>query len=77
MFGREETLPIDLMLGSPPDEEGEETTQYVVELRNRLEEVFVHVWDSLQATAESQKRSYDVDVKGAAYEVGDLVWWMI
>ena len=51
MFGREVTLPIDLMLGSTPEEEREETTQYAAELRNRLEEVFAHVPVSLQIAA--------------------------
>ena len=76
MFGREVTLPIDLMLGSPPDEEREETTQYAAELRNRLEEVFAHVRDGLQVAAERQKRQYDVKASGTAYEVGDVVWRM-
>ena len=76
MFGREVTLPVDLMLGSPPEYTGEETTQYAAELQNRLEEVYAHVRDSLKVAAERQRRNYDVNASGTAYGTGDLVWRM-
>ena len=75
MFGREVTLPVDLMLGSPSEERAE-TTQYAAELRDRLEEVYAHVRGSLQVAAERQRRNYDVNASGAAYGTGDLVWRM-
>ena len=72
IFGREVTLPIDLMLGSLPEEAREETTQYAAELRSRLEEVYAHVRDSLQVAAERQRHNCDVNASRRHTE--SVIW---
>ena len=58
MFGREATLPIDLLLGRSQMQENSqvEACEYVDELRTKLEDSFQLAREHLKSSAERQKR---------------------
>ena len=76
MFGREATLPIDLIMGRPPNQEGVtlDSSEYVYHLRDRLEDIFEMARHHLKTGAQRQKRLYDRNTSGKAYQEGELVW---
>ena len=47
MFGREIVLPVDLTAGILPGESALDTTEYVIDLRRRLEMIFAGVQEKL------------------------------
>ena len=73
MFGREVRLPVDIMFGRCPEEPAE-TTEYVVHLRNALEQAHEKARQHLKAAQRRQKDYYDLRVFGEPYVAGDRVW---
>lgn len=73
MFGREIRLPIDLMFGRDPDPM-KETTEYVVQLKQHLEEAYEQVRKRTGFVQGRQKDRYDQRAVGGQYNVGDRVW---
>ena len=71
MFGREVTLPIDVMYKEPKDDEDKDYTQ---ELRERLDRTYERVREQGQTELRRQKRNYDKRSHGKLYEVGNFVW---
>ena len=74
MLGRENNLPVDLMVGSPSVEASMSELDYVNELRYRLEAAHDYARRHLQAGANRQKKYYDIKMSGDPYQVGEFVW---
>jgi transposase InsO family protein len=72
-FGREATLPIDVMFGSPNETETE-ASDFVSTLRVNLESAFHDARKSIMAQHQRQKRLYDQRSHGEPYRVRDFVW---
>lgn len=73
VFGREVTMPIDIIMGTA-DAEQHEPGEYLMGLIERLKQTHALARDTLQAAQEYQKRTYDVRTRQRAFEVGDLVY---
>lgn len=75
MFCRENSFPIDLMAGLPPDRKDEMCEiQYVEWLKQSIENVFQFARDKLGSAAKRQKRNYDVHSKCRQITQGEWVW---
>ena len=73
MFGRESRLPIDIMFGGGPAP-GETPSEYVSQLRERLEVAYRTAREHLKGAQKHQKEQYDRKATGGRYSEGDLVW---
>ena len=74
-FGREITLPVDLLVEPPPGEEDPTMLPPVVlQVQERLREVSQTARQHLHHSMVSQKRQYDKNVRLVQYKVGDIVW---
>ena len=73
MFGRETAMPVDLLIGLPPDNP-QEATQYAQQLRERMETAHELARRHLRQSAVRQKKTYDAGVKGATFRAGELCW---
>jgi len=68
VFGRENSLPIDVALDLPPTEEPSQTYDgYVEKLHERLHEAYKLVWKLLGQAAERNKKYYDLRVRLQQY----------
>ena len=74
MLGRQISMPIDIQVGLPPESEPQEELQYLVDLRERLEDAYAIARENLKAGAERQKRYYDLSADHEKFQPGDLVW---
>ena len=76
MFGREVSTPLDVMFEAPEDheDEGEQTSDYVWELREQLRQAHEAARKNLKVNAERQKRAYDRNIKSITYSPKDFVW---
>lgn len=75
MLGRENNLPIDLMVGSPMESERHTCpVEYVEWVRKATEKCNNFVQKSLQNSALKQKKYYDRGLKPRSFNVGDFVW---
>ena len=76
-LGRENRLPVDLLMGLPVNEvNGDHTVDDFVERQQRLaEETFQLVRQNLSRNAQRRKSAYDDKVRETSYEVGDNVWY--
>ena len=73
MLGREITLPIDLMIGTI-ETTNLSSSEYVVRLKNILQQVHQLARDNLLSSQLRQKKDFDLRLKVKTYEVGDLVY---
>ena len=73
MFGREVSVPLDIMV-SLPQAEPQTTCDYVTELRKKLKSAYDLVRNRLKAAANRNKKLYDRNVVGTPFSKGDLVW---
>ena len=75
MFGRNITLPIDIMMGPVPKDGMDYACQveYVEELRGSMESSFHFVRQHLQQSAERQKKYYDNKAENRSFKEGDWV----
>jgi hypothetical protein len=74
MLGREVRLPIDLLFPLPETVVTENSAEYVVGLRKRMEECYDYARQYLKRASERQKRGYDTQLKEQIYRPGDLVF---
>lgn len=74
MFGREVTLPVDLLFPLPDKEGAQDEVEYVHTLRHSLETAYQHARKCLKQAATVQKRDYDTRIKLQEYQIGDLVY---
>ena len=73
MFGRQVTLPVDLMYGISHEEEVL-LPEYVERLKERLRGAYALVRERCGTEHRRQKAIYDEKVHGAPFNPGDLVW---
>ena len=74
-FGREVTLPVDLLLAAPPDEDQEpDVSEYAARLQDRLQTVHAAAREHTTHQMVTQKRHYDANVRLVQYHPGDVVW---
>lgn len=75
MLGREIALPLDLMVGDPPNtSENFCPVEYVEWLKHSMGTVFNFANENLHHSAKRQKRYYDRNIKHREYIPGDFVW---
>ncbi|KAG1939020.1 interleukin-1 receptor accessory protein-like 1-A [Pimephales promelas] len=74
LFGRSPRLPVDLAFGLPVrDSPSPSHSQYVKDLRSRLEESYKLTCQNAQKSAKRNKSRFDQRVKPASLDVGDRV----
>ena len=73
MLNHETNLPIDLMIGAPPENPAC-PVQYVEWVRVAVEHVFEFVQRNLKTSAERQKKLYDRKSGSPKFKIGDTVW---
>ncbi|XP_030834466.1 uncharacterized protein K02A2.6-like [Strongylocentrotus purpuratus] len=71
MFGRELKMLSDQYMIQPDMEVG---TDYVEELRDRMDTVYTRITEHSQKNLRRQKRNYDKKITGSSYEEGNFVW---
>ncbi|XP_039453944.1 LOW QUALITY PROTEIN: uncharacterized protein LOC120432803 [Oreochromis aureus] len=76
MFGHELRTPVDLVFGSPPEQEvcGDPGLGYLHNLLARLREVHQLTRQALRDAGSWQKRAYDTRCKGEGLLPGQHVW---
>lgn len=74
MFGRKPRLPVDLAYGLPlKGDQRKSHSQYVQDLRSRLEEGYQLASRNAQKVAERNKTGFDKKVTATGLEIGDRV----
>jgi hypothetical protein len=73
MFGRELTLPIDLVLGNP-EPLYQTHSDFARQLEKKIKIVHNSVRKNIKFASETQKRKYDHRAVENSYSEGDLVW---
>ncbi|MGH0164280.1 UNVERIFIED_CONTAM: hypothetical protein FKN15_046787 [Acipenser sinensis] len=77
-LGREITEPIDLVAGRPPDDESYLTQpEYVVKLREQMEQAHWIARDVLGQASERAKKQYHKRAQQFQYQIGDAVWYLV
>ena len=78
MLGREVRLPVDLIYGGIPNENGETISygDYVDQLQNRMQRAHDIARKHLGEAAKRQKEIYDSKLCLHSYQTGDLVWYL-
>ena len=74
MFGREIYMPIDVMIGAPPDSPSSQL-DYVSDLQTRLTQAYDLARLHLRESAARQKKYYNFKAHGRTFHVGDSVWF--
>ena len=76
MFGEENNMPIDVMVGGPPTTELDTPCpiEYVEWLRGSLKNAYAYANKQLGVNAKRQKQYYDLKAKPHTYHEGSLVW---
>ncbi|KAK3095582.1 hypothetical protein FSP39_016324 [Pinctada imbricata] len=75
LYGREITLPIDLVFGKPVREELNYDTFFASELDEKLEQIHELARKRIKYASDVQKRHYDHKVHENSYKERDLVWY--
>jgi hypothetical protein len=76
LYGRLPKIPADIVFGKPDNCPSLELeySDYVVELKARLEEIYEYVQNRHKIKVEKMKLVYDRNVRLSNYEAGDRVW---
>ncbi len=74
MLGREVALPLDIMMGPPPEAGPECPVEYVEWVKAASMQAFDLARANLKVSAERQKRNYDADAGLPSFKVGNWVW---
>lgn len=75
MLGREIRLPIDLVIGRPPDEKLPTVqSEYAVALQQRLEDTRRRVSEHLKLAGRTMWQQYQQRVRETKHQPGDKVW---
>ena len=76
MFGRENRLPVDIVLGELTDRASvKRIDDFVEEMTNRQKEDFRLVRSHLGQAAMRRKQRYDDKVNEQTFQIGQLVWY--
>jgi transposase InsO family protein len=73
LFGRKLRLPCDLLFGTPADAPTT-ATEYVANLRRRMEEVHSLARGRIKVTSDAMKTRYDRRANASGFQAGELVW---
>lgn len=73
-FGRQITLPVEVMYGVPPEEEVTVSGNYQAEVLRKLLSAFQEAYCRQGRVADRQKQYYDRTVRAQSYGEGDRVW---
>ena len=74
MFGRNPRLPVDVLMGVPENNEKERTyTDFVADLRDRLDYTYKLVSKEAQKSRDKQKQQYDKKLVSLVLQPGDRV----
>ena len=73
VYGRDITMPVDLVWGCP-DEQPVKYCKYVADLRDPLESVHEFARSQTQLTHARAKRHCDLPADHSRFDVGDAVW---
>ncbi|XP_055865165.1 uncharacterized protein LOC129922553 [Biomphalaria glabrata] len=73
LFGRELRLPSDLLFGLPRDTPAT-ATEYVTDLRRRLEETHSLARRTMKNSSDLMKTRYDKRANASGFQENDLVW---
>jgi len=74
VYGREITLPVDLMYGLPPDNEIICANEYVQWVKTELRKAFESAGKELKIAARRQKQYFDRKAKDRQFTLGSWVW---
>jgi len=76
MFGREVRLPLDAMVGQPPEAHYEElpSTEYASSLAEAMVQAHAAVREHVEQQYRYQKKEYDRHVKSQTFQEGQAVW---
>ena len=74
MFGRVPNLPIDLKYGLNPEAHEKSYTEYITELKSRLDYAFKMARQASEQAAKKQKENYDKKAGGPVLQIGDEVF---
>jgi len=75
MLGRNVELPIDIILGRPPEDPITHTTNHVPDLQQKLELVHEYARQNLTMASQKQKKYYDHRCDNRSlFDKGDPVW---
>ena len=74
MLGREVNTPLEVTLGLRQNETPNNVNEYVVKMREQMNEACELAREQIGKTAERQKRDYDARLCHNSFEVGDLVY---
>ena len=76
MLGREVRLPLDAMVGNPPEAEYQElpASEYAADLVKAIEQAHQAVSEQVDQAYRYQKKEYDRHVKASEYNEGQAVW---
>ncbi|XP_056022199.1 uncharacterized protein K02A2.6-like [Ostrea edulis] len=72
MFGRIPRLPVDMTVGLRENEK-EPTTQYVTDLRSKIQKAYELAADASEKARTKQRDTYNTKVRGGTVKVGDRV----
>ena len=77
MLGRENRMPIDLVMGLPPREANgsQSVDDFVARQQEIAEESYQLARQHLAQNAQRRKSAYDVRVRKSKYDIGDWVWY--
>jgi len=78
VFGRENRMPIDIVLNCPAAEEKfyTSTDEYVEEYQRKMRKAYEHVRQNLGQAAMHRKDYYDRKVKETEFTPGSWVWYL-
>ena len=74
VFGRNITLPIQLVTGQTVTEDRQSPEEFVIEKQAYIAAIHDQARESLKKNAKYRKRYYDKDAKVVAFKKGDRVW---
>jgi len=76
-LGRENRMPVDVVMGLPPEEVNgsQSIDEFVVRQQELAEDAFQLVRQHLGQNASRRKSTYDTRVRKTEYLVGDWVWY--
>lgn len=75
IFGHENAMAVDLIFGVPPRDHGVNHSDYVCELKERLDQAYELVRNELKTAAQRRADRYQYGVKPREFDIGEKVWY--
>lgn len=76
-LGRENRMPLDLLMGLPSEERNSAAgvNEFVAQMQENASSAYALARNQLRVAAERRKAYYDVRVKQARHSIGEWVWY--